>query len=63
MTNWVRDEEALAKKEGRWTEDWHPGKTPPNVEEAALSKALEAAFGGWDQKKWDRLEAAWKEFL
>ncbi len=63
VTKWVKDQEDAAKKDGSWKEGWKPGKTPDDVEEAARNKALDAAFGSWDDKKWEKFEKEWKDFL
>jgi hypothetical protein len=63
VTKWVKDQEEAAKKDGSWKEGWKPGITPNDVEEAARQKAFDAAFGGWDDRKWDKFEKEWKDFL
>ena len=45
-------EEALAER----------GFIPPAVEERARKKALDAAFGDFDDKRWERFESEWKSF-
>jgi hypothetical protein len=62
VTKWVNDQIDMKKKEGKYTEGWKPSTTPDDVEEAARTAALQAAFGGWDDKKWARFEAEWKDF-
>jgi hypothetical protein len=62
VTKWVSDEIDRAKKDGKYTEGWKPSRTPPDVEEKARETALNAAFNGWDDKKWSRFEKEWLDF-
>ncbi len=62
VTKWINEQIELKKKDPSYTDGWRPGKTPPDIEESARQKALDAAFGGWDDKKWDRFEKEWKDY-
>ena len=63
VTKWVKEQEEIAKKEGKWKEGWKPGVTPDDIEEGARQKAFDSVFGGWDDKKWEKFEREWKDFL
>jgi hypothetical protein len=64
VSKWVNDEIAAkkAKNDGSYTDDWKPGKTPPDIEKSSQRNAYNAVFGSWDAKKWDRFEKEWKEY-
>ena len=63
VTKWVKEQEDAAKKDGTWKEGWKAGKAPDDVENAAREKAIEATFGSWDDRKWEKFEREWKDFL
>lgn len=62
VTKWVDEQIAAKKADGSYTEGWKPPFTPPDVEETARKKALEAAFGSWDDRTWQRFEKEWLDF-
>jgi hypothetical protein len=62
VTKWVDEQIAEQKKLGEYKEGWKPSHTPEEVEEAARDKAFKAAFGSFDDKKWDKFEREWKDF-
>ena len=62
VTKWVDEQIAARKADGSYTEGWKPPFTPDEVEENARTQALEAAFGSFDDKTWDRFEKEWKDF-
>ena len=62
VTKWMDEQVAAEKEKGTWKEGWKPPFTPNEVEEAARDKALNAAYGGFDDRKWEKFEKEWKDF-
>ncbi|NUN53410.1 MAG: hypothetical protein HUU06_11575 [Planctomycetaceae bacterium] len=62
VTKWVDEQIAEQKKSGEYKEGWKPAFTPDDVEENARKKALDAAFGSFDDKTWQRFEKEWLDF-
>ncbi len=62
VTKWVDGEIEAKKKDGSYTEGWRPSRTPDDVEESARKKALDAAFGSFGDRTWEKFEKEWKDF-
>lgn len=62
VTKWANEQIEAKKKDGSYTEGWRPGDTPGDIEEAARTKAINAAFGHFDDRMWEKFEKEWLDF-
>jgi hypothetical protein len=63
ISKYVDDWKAQRIADGEPVSDEGPSFIPQEVELNAMEAAVKAAFAGFDEKKWAKLEKEWKDFL
>jgi hypothetical protein len=63
ISKYVNDWKAQRATAGEPVSEEGPAFIPQEVELNAMDAAVKAAFAGFDEKKWSKLEKEWKDFL
>ncbi|MHC4820139.1 MAG: hypothetical protein ACYTDX_00290 [Planctomycetota bacterium] len=60
VSEWVENQIAASKEQPDFDPEWRPN-VPGALQEEAKKKAIEAAFGHFDDRAWERFEHAWRK--